>query len=121
MTGCALLFLLLPHELIRLYTPDSDVIALGARLLLLAALFQVFDGGQVAGMAVLRGAADTEAPMLIAATGYWLIGVPVAYLLAFRTPLGPLGIWAGLSVGLAVVAVLLALRVRKALWIQAPE
>jgi multidrug resistance protein, MATE family len=121
MTGCALLFLLLPHELIRLYTPDSDVIALGARLLLLAALFQVFDGGQVAGMAVLRGAADTEAPMLIAATGYWLIGVPVAYILAFRTPLGPLGIWAGLSVGLAVVAVLLALRVRKALWIQAPE
>jgi multidrug resistance protein, MATE family len=116
MTACALLFLLAPHALIRLYTPDADIIALGARLLLLAALFQVFDGAQVAGMAVLRGAADTRAPMAIAAAGYWAIGVPLAYLLAFRTPLGPLGIWAGLSAGLAVVALMLAVRVRRVLF-----
>jgi multidrug resistance protein, MATE family len=121
MTACALLFLLLPHALIRLYTPDPAVIELGARLLFMAALFQVFDGGQVAGMSVLRGAADTRVPMIVAATGYWLIGVPLAWWLAFRTPVGPIGIWAGLSAGLAVVALLLAVRVRRVLLATAAE
>ncbi|MBI4545848.1 MAG: MATE family efflux transporter [Gemmatimonadetes bacterium] len=113
---CALLFVTLPQELIGLYTSDPGVVALGSTLLLFAALFQLFDGAQVAGICVLRGAADTRGPMLIAAGGYWAIGLPTAYLLGFRTPLGPSGIWAGLSVALGAVAVLLAARVRGVLW-----
>ncbi len=113
---CAILFVAIPRALIRIYTPDPEIIALGALLLLFAAAFQVFDGAQVAGGSILRGAAETRSPMLIAGFGYWVVGVPVAYALAFPVGLGAAGIWAGLSVGLAVAAVLLGWRVRAMLW-----
>ncbi|MGH7476713.1 MAG: MATE family efflux transporter [Longimicrobiales bacterium] len=110
----AVLFVVAPGFLIGLYTPNEAIVDVATRLLLIAAAFQVFDGAQVAGISVLRGAADTRVPMNIAAIGYWGVGVPVAYLLAFALPVGygPVGIWIGLSIALAVVAVLLGFRVR---------
>jgi MATE family multidrug resistance protein len=116
MACCAAVFVLAPRWLIGLYTPHPEIIAVGAQLLLLAAAFQVFDGGQVAGVGVLRGAADTRGPMLVAAFGYWVVGLPIAYVLAFHARLGAVGVWTGLAVGLAAVAVLLAWRVRRVLW-----
>lgn len=113
MSCCALIFFFWSHELIGLYTSDAGIVELGAKLLLVAALFQVFDGAQVAGTAVLRGLGDTRIPMLLAGLGYWVVGMPVGYLLGFHTALGPIGVWAGLSTGLAVVGVLLVLRVRR--------
>jgi MATE family multidrug resistance protein len=119
MLCCALLFVLMPEALIGLYTPHREIIVLGAQLLLLAAAFQLFDGAQVAGVSVLRGAARTRGPMIIAGVGYWCVGLPVAYLLAFHAGLGPVGVWIGLSVGLAAVALLLVVRVREVFWRQA--
>jgi MATE family multidrug resistance protein len=116
MGACALAFLALPRFLIGLYTDDPGILRYGTALLFLAALFQLFDGAQVAGLQVLRGAADTRVPMLITILGYWVVGLPVAYWLGFHTPLAHVGIWAGLSVSLAVVALLLAWRVRLVLW-----
>lgn len=112
----ALLFLAAPRALIGLYTHDPAILRVGVSLLFMAAVFQLFDGAQVAGLCVLRGAADTRVPMLITLLGYWLAGFPVAYLLGFHTPLGAAGIWAGLVVALGVVSVLLAVRVRRVLW-----
>lgn len=116
MALCALLFLAAPRWLIGIYTPHEEIIAIGAQLLLVAAAFQVFDGAQVAGMGILRGAADTRVPMIVAALGYWGAGLPVGWLLGFRIGMGPVGVWIGLSFGLAVVAVLLVIRVRHVLW-----
>jgi multidrug resistance protein, MATE family len=116
MLCCALVFILAPRALIGLYTPHGDIIDLGARLLLVAAAFQLFDGAQVAGISVLRGAGDTRVPMLIAGLGYWCVGLPVGWVLAFHAGLGPVGIWAGLSLGLAAVAALLLMRVRRVFW-----
>jgi len=116
MGACAIAFLLAPRALLGLYTQDPAILRLGVRLLLVAAAFQVFDGAQVAGMSVLRGVADTRGPMIIAAIGYWGLGMPIAYLLGLRTQLGPVGVWIGLSGGLCTVALLLAFRVRKRLW-----
>jgi MATE family multidrug resistance protein len=116
MGACALGFLAAPHALIGLYTGDPGILDLGRRLLLVAAAFQVFDGAQVAGMSILRGAAETRVPALIAAIGYWGLGLPAGYLLAFPAGLGPEGVWLGLTVGLAAAALLLAIRVRHVLW-----
>lgn len=116
MAACALTFLLVPRGLIGLYTHDPEILALGVRLLLVAAAFQVFDGAQVAGISVLRGTADTRGPMIIAAVGYWGLGMPIAWILGLRTTLGPVGVWIGLSFGLFTVALLLASRVRELLW-----
>src|SRR5690606_12298648 len=60
MLCCGLAFVLAPRWLIGLYSPDAEIIAVGAQLLLMAAAFQVFDGAQVAGVSVLRGAAVTR-------------------------------------------------------------
>lgn len=116
MALCALVFVLAGDVLVDLYTDDTAIIALGSQLLLVAALFQVFDGAQVAGVSVLRGAADTRVPMIVAAMGYWGVGMPIGYLLSFRFGLGPVGVWIGLSAGLAAVAVLLGWRAYHRLW-----
>ncbi|HET7275886.1 MAG TPA: MATE family efflux transporter [Longimicrobiaceae bacterium] len=116
MAVCALAFLAIPGPLMRLYTNDPAIVRLGASLLFVAAIFQIFDGAQVAGFSVLRGAADTRVPMLIAGFAYWIVGAPTALYLAFRTPMGPIGVWAGLCVGLAVAGILLLHRVRLVLW-----
>ncbi|HEX2206011.1 MAG TPA: MATE family efflux transporter [Longimicrobium sp.] len=116
MSLCALLFLAAPRWLISLYTTDPGILRYGTGLLFMAALFQVFDGAQVAGLTALRGAADTRVPMVITLLGYWAVGLPVAYYLGFRTSMAHLGIWTGLVVSLAVVSVFLAWRVRRVIW-----
>ncbi len=120
MALCALGFLAAPSLLISLYSRDPGVVGLGSSLLLVAAAFQLFDGGQVAGLCVLRGAADTAVPMLIAALSYWGVGLAVGYWAGFRAGWGPVGVWVGLSAGLAAAALLLAWRVRAVLWGKSP-
>lgn len=112
MSLSALTFYLFPEPLARLYTPEPGVIAVAALLLPVAALFQVFDGLQVVGMGVLRGTAETRFPAFIAFVGYWCLGIPFGWLLAFSYGLGPQGLWLGLSLGLGSVALLLLARIR---------
>jgi MATE family multidrug resistance protein len=96
--------------LARAFTPDAAVIALAAQLLIVAAIFQLFDGGQVVSAGALRGLTDVKVPTVITFIAYWVVSLPLAYGLAFHTRLGPVGIWAGLASGLACAAVLLARR-----------
>lgn len=116
MAGSAVLFLAGPAFLLSLYTTDDAIVRLGIMLLGFAAAFQLFDGAQVAGACVLRGAADTRVPMVITTFAYLVVGIPVAYGLAFRAQLGAAGVWAGMIVALGVAAVLLAWRVRRVVW-----
>jgi MATE family multidrug resistance protein len=107
----ALAFFVAPGLLARTYTTDESVIALASLLIPIAGVFQVFDGLQVVSIGVLRGVGDTRAPMVIAAIGYWLIGVPVSAYLGLRANLGAVGLWWGLVVGLAAVSLTLLVRV----------
>jgi MATE family multidrug resistance protein len=107
----ALVFLTIPGLLARLYTIDASVVAVAAMLIPVAGVFQVFDGLQVVSIGVLRGVGDTRTPMIVAAVGYWLVGVPVSAWLGFRAGMGAVGLWWGLVVGLAAVAVTLLIRV----------
>jgi MATE family multidrug resistance protein len=113
MTVSALAFALAPRALARLYTDTTEVVALAAVLLPVAALFQVFDGLQVVGAGVLRGAGDTRVPAIIALIGYWVLGLPLAYFVAFRLQRGPEGLWWGLTAGLMSVAVLFLIRIAR--------
>jgi MATE family multidrug resistance protein len=96
--------------LARAFTPDQAVVTLAAQLLVVAAIFQLFDGGQVVSAGALRGLTDVKIPTVITFVAYWIVSLPLAYVLAFHTRLGPIGIWTGLAVGLASAAVLLATR-----------
>ena len=117
MSASALVLLTIPGLLARVYTTDASVVAVAAMLIPLAGVFQVFDGLQVVSIGVLRGVGDTRAPMIIAAVGYWVVGVPVSAYLGLRAGMGAVGLWWGLVVGLAVVSLVLlgrvAIRVRR--------
>jgi MATE family multidrug resistance protein len=108
----ALAFRLFPVALARVYTGDATVVALAATLIPIAGVFQVFDGVQAVAAGVLRGIGDTHAPAIINVVGFWLIGLPVSWWLAFREGGGAVGLWWGIVVGLAAVALILLGRVR---------
>ena len=103
--GLALAFV--PRWIARLYTPEAAVIAAGAALLRIAALFEIFDGLQVVATGALRGLGDTRTPALAHLAGYWIIGMPVAYVLCFTYGWGVTGIWVGLTSALIAIGLVL--------------
>ena len=90
------------------FVRDTAVVALAVQLLVVAALFQLFDGAQVIGAASLRGIADVKVPALITFAAYWVVALPLGYFLGARGGYGAVGIWTGIAAGLACAAVLLA-------------
>ena len=100
-------FLAVPRPILRIFTSDPRVIETGALLLLVAAVFQLFDGLQAVATGVLRGLGDTRTPMLCNLAGHWGVGLPVGYALCFWWGWGVVGLWLGLSLGLILVGVLL--------------
>lgn len=92
------------------YVKELDVISIASKLLIIAAMFQIFDGTQAVALGSLRGLTDVKIPTLLTFTSYWVISLPSAYLLAFKFNYGVEGIWFGLLIGLAVTAVLLTFR-----------
>jgi MATE family multidrug resistance protein len=100
----ALVFLLFPMPLIRLYTNDPAVMVVGPSLLLLAAAFQIFDGIQTVATGALRGLGETRTPMLANLMGYWVMGLPLGLTLCFALHWGIYGLWIGLTAALVLIA-----------------
>ena len=107
MACSAATFLLAPRPLLRVYTNDGAVIAIGTGLLAWAAFFQLFDGIQTVATGALRGLGNTRMAMLVNLGGYWFFGLPIGYLLCFRYGYGIYGVWCGLSLALVVIALFL--------------
>lgn len=107
MIASGLAFVLLPEELIRLFSDDRDVLRVGTSLLLLAAVFQLFDGIQGVITGTLRGLGDTRTPMIVNLLAHWLVGLPISYTLCFLIGWGVYGLWVGLSLGLILVGAIL--------------
>lgn len=91
-------------------TDTKEVITIASRLLIVAALFQLFDGIQVVVLGALRGLQDMKIPMYITFIAYWIIGFPISIYLGLATPLKATGVWIGLLAGLLAAAVLLYTR-----------
>lgn len=89
---------------------SEAAIELTATLLLIGATFFVADGIQTIMAGALRGINDTRMTLLFAMAGYWIVGFPAAWLLAFEAELGAVGVWIGLSLGTFVYAGLLVAR-----------
>ncbi|WP_345952017.1 MATE family efflux transporter [Mucilaginibacter sp. PAMB04274] len=110
MSTTALLFILFNQWLPWIITSDVRVIAIASQLLIIAAIFQLFDGAQVIGLGILRGVGDVNIPTIITFLAYWVIGLPLGYWLGLHLKLGANGVWYGLVAGLGVASVLLYFR-----------
>src|SRR5687768_2588700 len=107
MVASGLAFVLMPEDLIRLFSDDPNVLRVGTSLLLLAAVFQLFDGIQGVITGTLRGLGDTRTPMIVNLLAHWFVGLPISYTLCFIIGWGVYGLWVGLSLGLIIVGVIL--------------
>jgi MATE family multidrug resistance protein len=115
MSLAALTIWLFPRDLASLFLDATDpanapVLDLAVKFLFIAAIFQLADGAQVVGAAMLRGLQDTRVPMYYAAFGYWAVGLGGGAALAFWAGWQGVGVWTGLAGGLAAVAVLMLWR-----------
>ncbi|MDQ2064971.1 MATE family efflux transporter [Xinfangfangia sp. CPCC 101601] len=116
------LFLSVPGLIIGIFLDETkagsaEIMRFGVQLLAFAALFQLADAMQVIALGVLRGLQDTRVPMVLAALSYWVIGIPISYVLAFQMGMGGAGLWLGLVIGLTVAAGSLLAR----FWLLAPK
>jgi MATE family multidrug resistance protein len=107
MLGSALFLISAPGVVMRMFTTTTPVITTGVSLLLVTALFQLFDGAQVVATGVLRGVGDTRTPMISNLVAHWFLGLPLGALLCFWQGWDVVGLWVGLSVGLVGVAFVL--------------
>ena len=89
---------------------NTEVILMASKLLLIVALFQIFDGLQVVILGALRGMQDVKIPTIITFVSYWLIGFPISFYLGIYTPLKSTGIWIGLLISLVCASIMLYLR-----------
>jgi len=111
----SVLLVALRYLLISIYTTDPAVIELAATLLLFIAVYQLVDDSQAVTIGALRGYKDTRVPMYFGLVGYWFIALPLGYALAEGLLLpglapGVYGYWSGMTIGLAIVAVCVGLR-----------
>lgn len=109
------LFFSFPQLFVSIFSSDREVLEWGSRLLFYVACFQLFDGAQVTQAGVLRGLNITKAAFLAVFFGYWVVGLPIGYYLAFVQKLEAVGFWQGLTISLAVVAVMLGFVLKHAL------
>lgn len=98
------------EQIADLYSKDPAVIELAVQFLIFAALFQLSDAIQAPVQGALRGYKDVNITFIMALISYWVIGLPVGYLLATFTDFGPFGYWIGLIAGLTAGAITLSIR-----------
>jgi multidrug resistance protein, MATE family len=118
---CALLFLLLARHIVGGFTANEEVIAVGVRLLHVAALFQVFDAVNIVARSVLRGTGDVRFPALVSVTSSWLFIPPLTYWLGMHHGLGAVGGWWAITTEITATGVLLCLRLQRGSWRHAAE
>ncbi|MEX0884561.1 MAG: MATE family efflux transporter, partial [Cyclobacteriaceae bacterium] len=106
----AIVFIAFRNYLPLIYINDLEVVEMAASLLVIAGFFQLSDGLQVVGLGALRGLSDVKVPTLVTLVAYWVIGLPLGYILAFWFGFNELGIWIGLLTGLTLTAILLIYR-----------
>jgi len=109
----AFVFIAFREILPRFYIGDTAVVSLAALLLPIAGAFQIFDGLQVVGGGLMRGMGRPQAGAIVNLIGFYVIGLPLAWLFAFPMKLGVIGIWWGLAAGLGGVALMLCIWVMR--------
>lgn len=108
MVFTASLFIFFPEFFIKIFTDDKSILSICVPIMFVVGLFQVFDGLQVALGGILKGIKTTKAIMVSMFSGYWLLGFPLGYYLAFNQGMNLMGFWIGLAFSLFSASLILA-------------
>jgi MATE family multidrug resistance protein len=115
----AFVSVLFPGPLVAVFGVENAVVDLACQLLMVAALFQVFDAVATVGISALIGAGDTRWVMVVGVASAWLVNIPLAWLLAVELEWGVVGAWLGLTVEILVIAAFHAFRLKGEAWLSA--
>lgn len=113
MGSCGLIFFAFRNSLPYIFTEDPLVIEAASSLILVLCLYQIFDAIQLTSISSLRGIKDTKIPMIMSAIAFYLISIPLGYILGFKLHLGLNGVWLGLAAGLMFIAIISLFRFKK--------
>jgi len=105
MAICGVLLILLRDLLPALYIENMEVRSIASVLIIIAAAYQISDGLQAVGLGVLRGLTDVKVPTIVTFVSFWIIAIPLGYVLGFTLEMGVNGVWYGLCVGLTLAAI----------------
>ncbi len=109
MTVCAIIFFLFPKEILSLLTCDRELINICLPIILVAAIYQIFDGLQVAFSGILKGLKQTLFVTIAMLCGYWLVGIPLGAVLAFKFHFELLGFWIGLATTIFTMCIVMGI------------
>lgn len=113
----AITTIIFKEQIAMLYSHNQEVIDLAITLILLSAIYQCVDAIQVVAAGALRGYKEMTAIFTRTFISYWVVGLPLGYVLGMTdlltAPLGAIGFWIGITVGLSTAAVLLGQRLHK--------
>jgi multidrug resistance protein, MATE family len=121
MVSWGVVFIAIPALLLAPFEADPAVVTVAQNLLMVAAIFQLFDAVVMATTGGLNGAGDTRWVMIASLACAWLIKVPAGYFGAFILELGAVGAWMGFTLELLVLSALCAHRIRGSRWLKSAE
>lgn len=107
MACSAMIFASFPEFLVSLFTQDSTLVKISVPVIYVLAVFQVFDGLQVALSGIFKGIKKTGVVLLANFIAYWLISIPLGYTLAFHYGLNLKGFWYGLCSAAIILCVIM--------------
>jgi len=113
MSICGIAYVVFNNEIPHIFTSDPAVRSLAAKLLIISALFQIFDAIQLSCLACLRALSDVKIPLLLSVISYYFICLPLGFVCGTVFGMGAVGVWIGLLLGLVFAALLFLWRFNK--------
>ena len=110
------LFFVFRKQLISFFRNDPEVVAIGSRVLIVAAVFQIFDAISIVTSGALKGAGDTRWVAMFTVSYAWLVFLPMSYLMAFKLEFGAVGAWTGVAVYIFCLSMTLLWRFHSERW-----
>ena len=109
MAICSLILLVFPSQIIEIFTDNKQVMQIALPIVTVAAMYQIMDGFQVIAGGILKGFKMTKIVSCCVLFGYWLVGMPVAYILVFKNGFSLKGYWIALAVSLLFMGLVQAI------------
>jgi MATE family multidrug resistance protein len=111
----ATVFIFASEQLVGMFVVGDEleyqpIKKMATTFLIVAAIFQCFDGVQLIANGALRGLKDTLVPMMLSVGCYWVFGIGSSYYFAFYTNAGSTGIWYGFTLGFTSIGIILIFR-----------